>query len=633
MASNETKTKSGTLLRHRRNTATPAHNKLQEPSSKPISDNSSDSGSEGPGSQLETPVRDPFDAALNNMLIQTAPTLDSDNGNESEGDGDDRLAHEPNEKGTAGAAAASSKQAHVVKSGCGGDGNCASTTISPATTSTDENNSVDDSDDGNESDGDSDSDSDDDSTAESSLLSTEYDGSDAECDSWCTESSSEDELDDDDMSTGLEHRFKPRNMCINRISKGCSESYINMLWAAEIDARTSSRLEFCEAVAKTDGRKAQQLAAIIGGGGSGSSLAPSQTSVSRHNHSDSRSDDDKSDEQGQQQAQEPNQAQDQQQQSARKPWDELTREERKAANLLGFHKDEWDRSLQKRVSIMQRNFLFEIHHGLPMLFLVVLYCFGNAAIYDLVTCVLHKLQLNLKSIVFDSDDDSESDDMGTPGTMIYIEPTPSDPIPDPAVARFDDAFHIAVAIVGLAIIRYTGYLWYWSYGLKGADHYRAAKLEMHNRLRLGYWDARCMHYMRHHRTLFGVVSLCSFYMVYIATSHFFSGSLYAVIDTFIADNFYKPILTSARHHAMLPEEPPHFTFKAASCHVLQEYLDSPPDTTTTNVSKWQASFVTYWCHWTPESIGVAVVYNIGVMVTCVAILRHVYGYDLFMSAM
>ena len=80
-----------------------------------------------------------------------------------------------------------------------------------------------------------------------------------------------------------------------------------------------------------------------------------------------------------------------------------------------------------------------------------------------------------------------------------------------------NTFYAGVLCISLWLLRITGVLWYWTEG----HSYDSVKFEIHNRLRLGYWDARLMSWLlkKHVRYMYAI-SLGAFYGAYVAICYF-----------------------------------------------------------------------------------------------------------------
>jgi hypothetical protein len=82
-----------------------------------------------------------------------------------------------------------------------------------------------------------------------------------------------------------------------------------------------------------------------------------------------------------------------------------------------------------------------------------------------------------------------------------------------------DQFHALLIVFGLVGMRTTGYCWRWLL----EDSYECVKFELHNRQRLGYWDARLMNYLyRSRKTLVSCLNILAFYSAYIGISYFYT---------------------------------------------------------------------------------------------------------------
>jgi hypothetical protein len=89
-------------------------------------------------------------------------------------------------------------------------------------------------------------------------------------------------------------------------------------------------------------------------------------------------------------------------------------------------------------------------------------------------------------------------------------------------------FHALLIVFGAVVMRTTGYIWWWLQG----DSFACVKFELHNRHKLGHWDARLMHYLsRSGKTLANCLNIICFYSLYIGISYFY----YLAMDMLLWD--------------------------------------------------------------------------------------------------
>jgi hypothetical protein len=89
-------------------------------------------------------------------------------------------------------------------------------------------------------------------------------------------------------------------------------------------------------------------------------------------------------------------------------------------------------------------------------------------------------------------------------------------------------FYALLIVFGLFVMRLTGYFWWCLQG----DSYACVKFELHNRQKLGYWDARLMNYLyRSRTTLASCLNLIGVYSMYIGISYFY----YMAMDLLLWD--------------------------------------------------------------------------------------------------
>ena len=80
-------------------------------------------------------------------------------------------------------------------------------------------------------------------------------------------------------------------------------------------------------------------------------------------------------------------------------------------------------------------------------------------------------------------------------------------------------FHALLIVFCLIAVRKTGWMWSW---LEEYDSYECVKFELCNRLELGYWDARLMHYLsRSGKALATCLNLICYYSMYVGISYFY----------------------------------------------------------------------------------------------------------------
>jgi hypothetical protein len=95
-------------------------------------------------------------------------------------------------------------------------------------------------------------------------------------------------------------------------------------------------------------------------------------------------------------------------------------------------------------------------------------------------------------------------------------------------------YHALLIVFGVIVMRLTGYFWWYLEG----DSFACVKFELHNRQKLGYWDARLMNYLYRSsgRTAFArdCLNILGFYSLYIGLYHFY----YMVADV----GFWEPLI-------------------------------------------------------------------------------------------
>lgn len=84
--------------------------------------------------------------------------------------------------------------------------------------------------------------------------------------------------------------------------------------------------------------------------------------------------------------------------------------------------------------------------------------------------------------------------------------------------------HAIQIVVCLMVMRLNGYMWWWL----GKDSYNLVKFDLHNRVELGYWDARLMKALQSNprlRRVNGVLNLLSLYGAYMGVYFFYIKAL------------------------------------------------------------------------------------------------------------
>lgn len=122
-----------------------------------------------------------------------------------------------------------------------------------------------------------------------------------------------------------------------------------------------------------------------------------------------------------------------------------------------------------------------------------------------------------------------------------------------------DKFYLIVMGTGLALMRVIGFIW------KYLDRksYDVAKFEMHNRMKLGYLDARFFAYLKGTR-LASSLNIVGFYLCYIGASYFYDMWL-EVYGNYL-DHWWSQIESDLR--AFLSEG------ESVSCQTIQKYREA-----------------------------------------------------------
>lgn len=83
--------------------------------------------------------------------------------------------------------------------------------------------------------------------------------------------------------------------------------------------------------------------------------------------------------------------------------------------------------------------------------------------------------------------------------------------------------HALLIVVSVVVMRLNGSLWYWV----GPNSYRRLKFDLHNRVELGFWDAKVMQYL--HRPTLGrtntLINLMSMYGVCVGVYFYYQQAL------------------------------------------------------------------------------------------------------------
>jgi hypothetical protein len=106
----------------------------------------------------------------------------------------------------------------------------------------------------------------------------------------------------------------------------------------------------------------------------------------------------------------------------------------------------------------------------------------------------------------------------------------------------DIALYIFVFAVGVALVRWTGYLYWWL----GDQEYDCLKFDYHNRIRLGYSNARIMWAVRQSPVLRFWLFMVGYYLVY-TTSHALMSYVYRWCGQQARLNQFLPSATFLRH--------------------------------------------------------------------------------------
>jgi hypothetical protein len=117
------------------------------------------------------------------------------------------------------------------------------------------------------------------------------------------------------------------------------------------------------------------------------------------------------------------------------------------------------------------------------------------------------------------------------------------------------------------IIRATGYLWYFV----DDDTYLSVKFDMHNRAKLGYWDARIMLFFQTHSRLASFLNLCSFYTIYAIVIFWYEGFLRQLI--FVpAQTWYLNAVEESRRLALGRGMNETVLDELGECEVFETYI-------------------------------------------------------------
>ena len=131
---------------------------------------------------------------------------------------------------------------------------------------------------------------------------------------------------------------------------------------------------------------------------------------------------------------------------------------------------------------MNRLMLFESQHVPAGVALLTFYTFGNVSFYNLTEVVLKMMKKFLAPYISEA------------------------------------SFHFLIVVISLLVMRASGYLWAWL----PVDPYSLVKFELHNRERLGFWDARILSYFKRNNKLLGYfINMVSFYVAYVGLAYFY----------------------------------------------------------------------------------------------------------------
>mmetsp|Transcript_13638 Transcript_13638/g.20762 ORF Transcript_13638/g.20762 Transcript_13638/m.20762 type:complete len:404 (-) Transcript_13638:53-1264(-) len=133
--------------------------------------------------------------------------------------------------------------------------------------------------------------------------------------------------------------------------------------------------------------------------------------------------------------------------------------------------------------------LFETCLGLPAFLSIAFYCSGHLAFYEVVYCIMGEISRNCN--------------------ISY------------------DWVCVAAIFLSLLLLRISGGLWEWS----SLENHAMAKFELHNRIRLGYWDAKLHLWFRKRRRLKLIIQFASLYMCCAGIGHM----QYLILVPFTAD--------------------------------------------------------------------------------------------------
>ena len=170
-------------------------------------------------------------------------------------------------------------------------------------------------------------------------------------------------------------------------------------------------------------------------------------------------------------------------------------------------------TLQQSLSVrlLYRSFLFEWHHTVPAIAVVVVYCLAHLSFYEALNGVIVE---SMRS------------------TTISV-----------------DTIYFTMGIMSCFILRITGGLWIWL----NDDGFLATKFHLHNRLALGSTDARIQLWFKRHARIHLALNVLAVYVCFIALSHFQQQILKWTLDRQqellgnLPSREYDGIVTRVRH--------------------------------------------------------------------------------------
>ena len=132
-------------------------------------------------------------------------------------------------------------------------------------------------------------------------------------------------------------------------------------------------------------------------------------------------------------------------------------------------------------------------------------------------------------------------------------------------------FDVMSILVANLAMRATGRVW----GFVDDETYLAAKFDLHNRIRLGHWDARALDFFNRHKTIAGMVDMVAFFYTYVTLNDWH--------DEWCKANVVEPVI---EWYEDVVEEATEFAFKTAlenhmdpntisECEAIRSYIEEP----------------------------------------------------------